>query len=124
MILYFIFYTLIALCFSKKDFEHLFIAIPLSIALTPVGGYYFYRYHFRDEIEAERRRKRDQTAIRRQQILKDWYISRIPDDETDRINRLPTHAERLQAAQQAVDRIIEADRHNPNAPQPPFRSFY
>jgi hypothetical protein len=124
MILYAVICTFIALCFSKKDFEHLFAAIAMSIALTPIGGYYFYRFMFKDEIKAERLRRRDQEALRRERILKQWYLDRIPDAEADRINSLPTHAERSRAAQEAVDRIIAHDRHNPNAPIPPFRSFY
>jgi hypothetical protein len=116
-----LFCTVIALCFSKKDFEHLFVAIPACFGLTPLGGYYFYKFVFKDEFEAERRHRRDQDAIRRFRILKNWYISRIPDDEIDHINSLPTREERIQAAQQAVDSIIMADSNNPNAPIPPVR---
>jgi hypothetical protein len=126
--LWILFCTVIALCFSKKDFGHLFVAIPASIGLTPIIGYYFYRWVFSDEVEAERYAKRYakrlKEAARREQAVKDWYISRIPDNEVDCINSLPTHAERLRAAQQSVDRIIEADRRNPNAPEPPYRRPY
>jgi hypothetical protein len=125
MILYAIICTLTALCYSRKDFEHLFFAIAMSIGTTPIGGYFFYKLQYEDEIKAEREARRLQKAIRREQAVKDWYLSRIPDAEADRINSLPTHAERLRAAQQAIDRIIEDDRHDPHAPEPPFRPpFY
>jgi hypothetical protein len=124
MVFYGLFCLVTALFFSKKDFDHLLLAIGMSMLLTPLGGYYYYRHHFKDEIEAEREAKRLREAIRREQAVKSWYISRISDAEADHINSLPTHAERLHAAQQAVDRLIEADRHDPHAPEPPFRPPY
>jgi hypothetical protein len=113
---------------EKNNFEHTFFAWIACFAVTPLFGKKFYVFIMDYDIhkirEEKKRRISDAEAIRRERLLKEWYINRIPDDEIDRINSLPTHRERLEAAQAALDRIIEEDRHNPNAPEPPVRSFY
>jgi hypothetical protein len=113
---------------EKNNIEHTFFAWLACFAVTPLFGKKLYRYIMDREVkkirEGKKRRNSDAEAIRRERLLKEWYINRIPDDEIDRINSLPTFEERLKAAQSAVDRIIEDDRHNPAAPEPPVRSFY